>query len=280
MNDDDRHRAQALVHKLLNETKSKAAAGNYREALTAAKKAKALDQANVFLLALERQVEQIQELAITGILSDTQKTDILESIPKLVDQATQAESTLRGAPGDRADRAETEEEREARIAAGRWLKNQYFQRAHEFVRKAEYDQALAELRKIFAIDDHDKVAREFELKILQMLELSRHQSSMVRPEIIEQSRAPKPSAGVGFSGGSARQTELQKKRTVIWIAVIVTVAVAILATIYFMGRQHTKAAGPVIDEAGQEKTEEVPMYPVPPPQIPSDTTRHDTALVR
>jgi hypothetical protein len=76
MNEDDKHRAQALVNRLLNEAAQKAAGGEYKAALSAAKKAKALDQTNVFLLALERQIEQLGELAITGFLTEAQKNDI------------------------------------------------------------------------------------------------------------------------------------------------------------------------------------------------------------
>ncbi|HEX7572552.1 MAG TPA: hypothetical protein VF514_05620, partial [Bacteroidota bacterium] len=189
MNEDNKHRAQALVNRLLREAGDKAATGEYKAALTAVKKAKALNQTNVFLLALERQLEQIGELAITGLLGDAQKNDILGSIPGLVDQASQSSSALEKPDAVEESRTETVEEREARTAAGRWLKNQYFQRSHNFVRKSEYDQALQELRKIFSIDDQDKVAREFELKIVQMLEMRRRQPMVTRPDSVQQQPA-------------------------------------------------------------------------------------------
>jgi tetratricopeptide (TPR) repeat protein len=280
MNDNDKQRALALVNKLLNEAQTRAAAGNYKEALTAVKKAKALDQANIFLLALERQIEQIHELALTGILTDAQKTDILDSIPKLVDQATRVVSGDERATAS-SPRKETPEEHEAKLAAGRWLKNQYFQRSHEFVRKAEYEQALAELRKIFSIDDQDKVAREFELKILQMLEISRHQPTIVRPEVIEPVVPVKPVASPEVGQPPVQpdqQPRLRKKRGGLWVAIIVATIVVALATLYFIRRQNARTAGQGVQN--QEKTEEVPLYPVPPAQIPQDTTRHDTVVVR
>jgi len=279
MNDDDKQRAQALVNRLLREAGDKAATGEYKAALTAVKKAKALDQANVFLLALERQLEQIEELAITGLLSDAQKSDILGSLPGLVNQACQS-STAPGA--SEAGRADTAQEREARIAAGRWLKNQYFQRSHDFVRKGEYDQALLELRKIFSIDDQDKVAREFELKIMQMLELRRRKPLVTRPDSVQEQPAevslaesPEPAAVA-----ETKTVPPAKKSSGILIAVIVTILVIALAAVYFWNRHKAPPAVPQIHETGQEKSEEAPLYPVPPAQVLPDTTKPDSAAVR
>ncbi len=280
MNDDNRQRAQALVNRLLHEAGDKTAEGNYKAALTAVKKAKALDQTNVYILALERQVEQIQELSITGIVTEEQKGDILGSIPNLVDQAIRADSALTKADGHGSTREETPGEREARDAAGRWLKNQYFQRAYAFVQKSEYDHALTELRKTFSIDDQDRVAREFELKIVQMLELQRHEPPLARPEPVAPALRQEPSPALPplQRGGDAGKPPAGKKGSgTLWMAVIVTMAIVILAAFYFWNRQHSTPPVPTINESDQEKAEETPVYPVPPPQLPTDTTRTDTA---
>jgi hypothetical protein len=282
MNDDDKHRAQALVNRLLREAGDKTAKGEYKAALTAVKKAKALDQANVFLLALERQIEQIEELAITGLLSDAQKADIMGSIPGLVSQASQASSALEKPDALKTSKTETAEEREARIAAGRWLKNQYFQRSHDFVREGEYDQALQELRKIFSIDDQDRVAREFELKIMQMLELRRRQPLVARPDSVQQQ--PAQDIPPGTSGPVAPEKEISvapaRRSSGVWIAVIVTVIVVVLAAAYFWNRQKSTPAVPQIHETVQDKNEETPIYPVPPAQVPADTTKQDTSATQ
>ena len=68
MNEADKKHAQALVNRLLHEAGDKGAAGEYKHALTAVRKAKALDLTNVYTLALERQLEQIEELAVTGLV--------------------------------------------------------------------------------------------------------------------------------------------------------------------------------------------------------------------
>jgi hypothetical protein len=290
MNDTDKHRAQALVNRLLREAGDKAATGEYKAALTAVKKAKALDQANVYLLALERQIEQMEELAITGLLGDAQKTDILGSIPALVDQASQSSSALEKPDALEASRTETPSEHEARIAAGRWLKNQYFQRSHDFVREGEYDQALQELRKIFSIDDQDKIAREFELKIMQMLELRRRQPLISRAdEVRQQSSQNLPSETAGLGTPAAGQTAAPateqtlvrvKKSHGVLIAVIVTLMIVALAAVYFWNRHKAPPAVPRIQDAVQEKTEDAPIYPVPAAQVPADTTARDSAAAQ
>ncbi len=278
MNEDDKHRAQALVNRLLREAGHKASTGEYNAALTAVKKAKALDHANVFLLALERQLEQIRELAITGLLSDAQKNDILGSIPGLVDQASQLSSAREKPDAVEAGRTETAVEHEARIAAGRWLKNQYFQRSHDFVRRGDYDQALQELRKIFSIDDQDKVAREFELKIMQMLELRRRQPVLIRPDSVQhqprQDSPPESSEPVPETE-EAKVAPGKKSRGVL-ITVIAFLILVALATVYFWRRHKSTPAVPQVHETVPEQIEDAPMYPVPPAQVPSDTTKNDT----
>ena len=279
MNDDDKHRAQALVNRLLKEAGDKASTGEYNAALTAVKKAKALDQTNVFLLALERQLEQIRELAITGLLSDAQKNDILGSIPGLVDQASQSSSALEKPDVVESGRTETAGEHEARIAAGRWLKNQYFQRSHTFVRKGEYDQALQELRKIFSIDDQDKVAREFELKIMQMLELRRRQPMLTRPDSVQQ-QPPQDSPPESSAPVAAVEKETvppEKKSRSVLIAVIVSLILVTLAAAYFWNRHKSTPAVPKVRETVPEQIEDAPIYPVPPAQVPPDTTKPDSS---
>jgi hypothetical protein len=274
MNEDDKRRAQALVNKLLKEAGDKATSGEYRSALTAVKKAKALDQGNVFLLALERQLEQIGDLAMTGSLTDAQKSDILGSVPRLVDQATNSPSVLEHNPATPAAAAEAEE---ARLAAGRWLKNQYFQRAHEFVRTGEYDHALGELRKIFSIDDQDQVAREFEMKIMQMLELKRHQSPALRPEAAPkaQPQAPvEPAAQPEKPAGE--EPPARGGRSVLITTIILTLIAILLGAFYFWHRHNTGPVAPRVKDSIEEKADDAPLYPVPPSQVAPDTTARDS----
>jgi hypothetical protein len=277
MNEDDKKRAQALVNKLLKEASEKAATADYRSAVTAAKKAKALDQGNVFLLALERQLEQINDLAVTGTLTDAQKTDILESVPRLVEQASNSQSLLEQTYATPAAAAEAGE---ARLAAGRWLKNQYFQRAHDFVRDGEYDHALGELRKIFSIDEQDQVAREFEMKIMQMLELKRRQPPANRPQVFEQTPQNSPSAQTLqeelHSGSSRSRHPRRKKKNLLPYYIILTVIAVILAAVFFWHRSQSVPTVRHPKDSHQERIDDNPSYPVPPASVGSDSTASGT----
>jgi hypothetical protein len=271
MNEEEKKRAQALIAKLLKEAADKAATGEYRFAVTAAKKAKALDQGNVFLLALERQLEQLNDLQVTGTLTDAQKTDILESVPRLVDQATSS----RPIPDEKyATPGAAAEAEEARLAAGRWLKNQYFQRAHEYVRNAEYEPALAELRKIFTIDDQDRVAREFEMKITQMIELQRRQPPVKREEAIA---PPQKTSGSRLHEelrpeGERGYRRHRRKSSTIPIAIGLTLVAIALAVVFFIHRSNTLRAKQA-REATQENVEDSPVYHVPPSDVHPDSAR-------
>jgi hypothetical protein len=235
MNEADKKHAQALVNRLLHEAGDKGAAGEYKHALTAVRKAKALDLTNVYTLALERQLEQMEELAITGLLTDAQKADILDSLPRLVRQAAAAGTALSIPSELEGTRVETPEAREARFAAGRWLKNQYFQRAHDFVTMGEYDHAILELRKIFSIDDQDQVAREFESKILQMLELKRQQPSVTRSVTVQQVPEPPQGTPKSVPVEDAPVTAMKGNKT-LWIAISVVLIALILAALFFWNR--------------------------------------------
>jgi hypothetical protein len=276
MNDDDKRRAQALVNKLLKEAEEKTKGGDYRSALTAVRKAKALDQGNVFLLALERQVEQIGDLAMTGTLTEAQKIDILDSVPRLIGQSTNSDSVL--AQG--ASEQSAEDLLEARTAAGRWLKNQYFQRSHDYVRSGDYEHALMELRKIFSIDDQDKVAREFEMKIMQMLELKRHQPPVLQSEVpAPPVRRPGEPADEE-TGQESRPGIARSGRRILLYAIGLTMAAVVLAVVYFWNRHQSPPPKPHLQESIIEKPGEQPMYPVPPTRVGADSTARDTTAKR
>jgi len=147
--------------------------GNYLEALACAQRAKDLEPNNIYVLALEKQIEQLIELSEGDGLTDEQRSDILESIPGIIDRAVEGpppeepddEAAIgEAAPAPKANRADRE-------AALEWLKNQYFQHAHDYVRKGEYNNALAEIRRVFIIESTNETAKQFERHIVELAEL-------------------------------------------------------------------------------------------------------------
>ncbi len=152
----------------LREAQRFAEAGQLDEALGVIKGIKALDPRNVYVLAFEKQVEQLINLGRTGALTQEQRSDILESIPGIVDRAIEgasvasSESTSMPAAGSPAAT------RDDKAAALEWLKDQYFQHAHEYVQKGEHEHALAEIRRVYIIDPNNLTARDFERRVMQL----------------------------------------------------------------------------------------------------------------
>lgn len=173
MNDNEKQHARALIDRLIAEAQDDIGQKAYVQALTAIRKAKVLDVTNIYMLAFERQVEQLNDLTSSGTLTDEQRTDILDSLPGIIEQAKSTQAPLATPETADAERRSTPEQLEQMRAARQWLKNQYFQRTHEHVKKQEYTRALSEVRRVFVIDKDDLFAHEFERKIVQMQELQK-----------------------------------------------------------------------------------------------------------
>jgi hypothetical protein len=279
MNSDERIHAQDLVRRLLGEAHEHANAGAFAEALTDVRKAHALDPANVFILAFERQLEQIQEHIASGTLGPDQRQDILDSLAGIVAQATAAEAPAPPAAGTKVTRQPAPAEPEQVRAARQWLKNQYLQRAHSHVVKKEFDQALTEIRRVFIIDERDRFAREFELKILQMQELQRR-----KPIVAPPPPPPTPVAPGQTPPEAVLPPPSEKKGMglAMKIAIIIAVVLMAFAGYYFWRRAHQRPVvvpgqeQPIAPEGTQESAPDEPIYKIPPTPVP-DTTRTDSS---
>ncbi len=282
MTNDDKAHAQALVRRLLGEARDHAGSGAIQEALTAIRKARGLDPSNVFILAFERQIEQIQEHLASGTLTDDQRKDIIDSLAGIVANATAAEAPPTPAPETAGQPEPAPEQREQVRAARQWLKNQYLQRAHSYVLKKEYDKALSEIRRVFIIDDRDRFAREFELKVLQMLELSRRKTLVFDESGLENGAVRKPAEPVGQP---APPPPPEEKRTV-WplrIAIVATIALLAFAFYYFWKREQPQPIKitPAEEQAIPAEEADEPVYKIPPATTPDtarvDSSAHDVA---
>jgi hypothetical protein len=286
MNSDDKARAQALVRKLLGEARDHATAGAFQEALSAVRKARGLDPSNVFILAFERQIEQIQEHLSSGTLSDEQRRDIIDSLSSIVQNATAAAVPDAGEADAAAQPEPAPEQREQVRAARQWLKNQYLQRAHSYVLKKDYDKALSEIRRVFIIDDRDRFAREFELKVLQMIEVSRRKTlvfnedglekhagaaavpAAIPPVTAEETPSPEPPAAPPAArGGQALR-----------IVLIATIVILAFAFYYFWKREQPRPINitPAEEQTVPANEGDEPVYKIPP-SGQADSARTDTS---
>jgi tetratricopeptide (TPR) repeat protein len=164
---------------------------DYQGALSILKEAKGADPTNIYLLAFEKQVEQLHELSGANKLSDEQRADIIESLPGIIERATAGPGSQGAAPASSRGIKSGEEQHIERRAALEWLKNQYFQHAHDYVKKGEYENALAEVRRVFIIDPESKIAQDFERQIRELSELKNAQiPDLARKALKSQNVAP------------------------------------------------------------------------------------------
>jgi hypothetical protein len=290
MNSDDKAHAQALVRRLLGEARDHATAGAFQEALSAVRKARGLDPSNVFILAFERQIEQIQEHLTSGTLSEDQRRDIIDSLSGIVQNATAPAPPAAGEADAAAQPEPAPEQREQVRAARQWLKNQYLQRAHSYVLKKDYEKALSEIRRVFIIDDRDRFAREFELKVMQMLEVSRRKTLVFNEDGLEKhaggatapATAPAAAAPVTAeetpSPAPSSPPPATRGGKVVRITLIATIVVLAFAFYYFWKREQPR---PVTITPTEEQTAPVnegdePVYKIPPAGHP-DSAKTDTA---
>ncbi len=279
MNNDDKAHAQALVRRLLGEAKDHANSGAIQEALNAIRKVRGLDPSNVFILAFERQIEQIQEHLASGTLSDDQRKDIIDSLAGIVQNATASEvqpEPSEEAPGQPEP---APEQREQVRAARQWLKNQYLQRAHSHVIKKEYDKALSEIRRVFIIDDRDRFAREFELKVLQMQELSRRKTLVFDEGGLENGVTRQPAEPVIEKPVPPPPPPAEKKSGwALRIAIIASIALLVFAFYYFWKREQPRSVNitPAEEQTIPAEEADEPVYKIPPPATP-DSARADTS---
>lgn len=178
--------ASSPVASHLAEAQSRAEGGNYAGALAAVREAKVLEPKNVYILAFEKQAEQLGTLESSQTLTDEAKSDILDSIPSIIEKALELSHNSSGVTdvtGLGKPVIDFARERQEKAAALEWLKNQYFQHAHEYVRKGEYQHALAEIRRVYIIDADNRVARDFEKQIEQLAQLKMQHATKSHPAL-------------------------------------------------------------------------------------------------
>lgn len=150
---------------ILREACVHAEAGEYMAALAAIREARRAHSTSIYLLAFERQVEQLREYTEAGDNTHMQQEDILQSLPGLAERAAEEPDATPEKVADSFSRTAKEEEK----AAGRWLVAQYLQHAYQYLLRQEYRNAIAELHRIYVVDPENVPAKDLEQRILQIM---------------------------------------------------------------------------------------------------------------
>lgn len=266
---------------LLSTARERVEAGEFADALATVRDAKRLHPRNVYVLAFERQVEQLAELSAAGKLGDDERTDIFESLPGIVDRALEGTGDIAPPAAPPKDQAAIERERAERAAAHEWLKNQYFQHAHDYVKDGEYDHALAEIRRVFIIDPENKIARDFELQIDELARIkkvtpaaseARGQSPRIAAAPPDRGQEPaSPAAADGTPSGDgteAAPAHRKKLKPVSVILLFLALALLAFATIFLIRKLETPAPQTPRSTISAPQRE---VFAPEQPSTPSDT---------
>lgn len=149
---------------------------DYVGALESIREVKAADSKNIYVIAIEKQIAKLND----KILSQSDKIEVVESLPAMIERAIN-DAQRRSASQPKITEQKAKEKDQKEIALEK-LKTQYIQRAAEYIEKQEYQHALEEVKRIYIIEPASKVAKEYERKIVQMMELQAREEKRAAEE--------------------------------------------------------------------------------------------------
>lgn len=167
---------ETSIEEILHDVHARTEAMEFAEALAILEIALAADAGNIYLSALKRQLETMFSLQRGGELSAEKKIELMESVPGIVECAVRehrrhsrpvsagAHRTENGAPSISDQQAGRELEA---------LKLLYFQRASKFLMNGEYEQALAEVERVFIVDPSNSIAKQYSQRVEQLIQQAR-----------------------------------------------------------------------------------------------------------
>jgi TonB family protein len=176
---------ESLISQQFYEVLANAKTGNFHEALVSIRKAKTSYPRNIYVIAAEKQLERLVELAKRNMLTEEQRTEIMNSLPGLAERAINDEEKrehLPAPPPRPAPRPPIDNS--AKEAALEKLKMQYLQHAKDFETKGNFAQAMIEVRRIYIIDPENQIASEYEQRLQRLIaQLSRDNVRQQTPEV-------------------------------------------------------------------------------------------------
>ena len=157
------------IQRALDEAQS----GNFSVALQCITAARKSDPRNIYLIGLEKRFAQLVNDDPSQALSLEEREEIIGSLQAL------AERAIEDANRRREEKPETEN-RSAGVSPLTALKEQYFKHADACIRRGDYEAAHLEVRRVQILDPDDLIAKEYELKILQLEALEKQDDRITR----------------------------------------------------------------------------------------------------
>ena len=178
------------IEERLREVYDKTDSREYAEALDTLEATRLTDPGNIYISALKRQLEALLSLSQADDLSEERRRELMDPMQGIIECAVRdnqkqhtgaTEVRLQETPSEGAgvqnpaESGDAQKELEA-------LKLLYFQRASKFVMKGEYEQALAEVRRVFVVDPENMIAREYASRVEQLIQHARALAAEPAPE--------------------------------------------------------------------------------------------------
>jgi len=185
----------------LSECKKYVDAEVYYKALSSIKDAKYADPRNIYVIALEKQVELLSELSKKRTGVDSNKREVRATIPEIIrraidDSRNRYEMKQQNVKSGEEDDSPNDPITLERDLAFKKLKNQFVKLAEEFIDRGDYQSALEEIRRIFIIDPENSIAKNLEKKIETLVSYQNAET----PASEKQSRKKKKKIPVGKTG--------------------------------------------------------------------------------
>ncbi len=234
--------------------------GKVDDALAELKEVKAADTKNIYLIALEKQILKLKDPATPPEGHD----EIIKSLTPMIERAI-SDSQRR-----LAEKAQEPKESKEKEAALEKLKSQYLQRADEYVEKGDYNHALEEIRRIYIIDPGNVVAKEYEQKIEQLIQIkkkSEQEQKTVQKEPPVQEQQKEEIKKSKVVEAVEEETEEKGKSKIIIIATAAVVIAAIGIWLLISGGESTEQKQTTV----QEQTETPQTAATEQPSVPATT---------
>ncbi len=159
----------ASVVRQLREAGDSIRGGAFGEALEAIGHLRREMPKNIYCIGLEKQIQKL-----TLLPEGSQRQEILSSIPNLIDRAID-EARRSGKSRVPKNERRVSSASGTRAVALERLITQYFGHAERYFREGDYEKALVELRRVHIIDPDNRQAREFEDKLVGLIEAGREE---------------------------------------------------------------------------------------------------------
>ena len=188
------------IERLLQDVYAKSMEHDFTSALDVLEVVRSSDPGNIYVAALKRQVQALSSIPEDDEFREVHQRELMEPMLGIIECAIRDHNRLAhmsepepltdspskvqsiGQPGSRdsatpgqisppVSSADAQKELEA-------LKLLYFQRASKFVMKGEYEQALAEVRRVFVVDPDNTIAKQYATRVEVLLNQARRLASV------------------------------------------------------------------------------------------------------